>query len=203
MNPKQKPLPHMPVNDSGVTTLDKSGRARRQFRFWLDAAKEDESAMGQALDSMKNDKTKNFAGFMRNAVRLMLALLAGDTSILIELFPNIVNQIKQEAIAENNSSSASHDFERMMQEISALKELVIVPVSHQIASNSGGLQPLGAMSGVSARGQIGGISGARLIAAPVFDDEDDLDLVVSKAVSDGKSTQNFLKSMMALQEVQS
>lgn len=183
MDNNQKVVPGLVHNATGFNDAQKKDKRNRiQFRFWLDANKDDQAEWGRALDEMRTNPRMNFAKFMRDAIRLLLSLRRGDTSVLLELFPAI-------AIRQSEPSPASVDFEAMMRELSSLKELVQAP---HIAPNSS----------VSSNGGIQGIAGAnKPLAAPTFDDEDDEPLLAVQKDEDAgrRANENFLKSMMALQ----
>lgn len=199
-------LPLLAFNDSGVNATTKQDkRHRTQFRFWLDTNKADEREMGLKLDAMKDDKSKSFAQFMRDAIRLMLALIAGDLSILAELFPSVVDNIRSQAIADYQQQQASREFEIMINALATRIEnkLETVSISAQSAHKGhsivnmpqqGGLQTLGGLQTVT--------NGLKPMTAPPLNDDiadDDLGLVVTQAKGDGKAVTNFLNSMMALQ----
>jgi hypothetical protein len=195
----------LPLDDLGVTTtdikLDASGRARRMFRFWLDAAKPEEAALGVKLEEL--GKKRKFATLIRDAIRLMLALMAGDLSVLVELFPNVVEQIKAEARAEAIQSEATAQFMAFITQaaeaaasktaaaIESKRESVMVEAERLPAPvSSGGLQPLGGLKPIA----------AAPLAPPSFDDDDDFSLTVSKADNAGSNAaQNLINSLMALQ----
>ena len=197
--PKQTTLP---FNDADVTTslvkLDSSGRARRQFRFWLDAAKPEEAALGLRLEEL--GKKRKFATLIKDAVRLMLALMSGDLSVLIELFPNVVQQIKEQGRAEAAESSAIVQFQAIIAqaaEAAANKTAEAIESKRESAmiespapTAGGGLKPFGGVKSLS----------AAPISPPRFDDEDDMVLSVTKADNTGSNAgANLIRSLLALQ----
>lgn len=208
---KQATLPQFDFNDSDVTPnvrLDSSGRARRQFRFWMDAAKPEEAAIGVKLEEL--GEKRKFATFMRDAIRLMLALMTGDLSVLMQLFPHVVESIKEQGRAEGRAEATESvaftqfsAFITQAAEAAANKtaaameikrELVMVEAERQPAPmpvSSGGLKPLGGIKPLA----------AALISPPSFDDDDDdMVLEVSKAENTGSDAgANLIKSLMALQ----
>jgi hypothetical protein len=196
----------LPLDDFDVTTnsikLDSSGRARRMFRFWLDAAKPEEAALGVKLEEF--GKKRKFATLVRDAIRLMLALMAGDLSVLVELFPHVVEQIKAEGRAEAAETVASSQFLTYIQQaaeaaanktaaaLESKRETVSVEAERLPAPGiGGGLKPLGGIKPLT----------AAPLPPPSYDDEDD-DLLLEVSKADGGDSDagaNFLKSMMALQ----
>src|SRR5688572_12433263 len=77
----------MAYNDNGVKPTKKDKRWRGQFRFWLDGYKANERELGEFLLKLKQQR--NFAKFMRDAVRLLKDLREGKTDVLLEMFPHI------------------------------------------------------------------------------------------------------------------
>jgi hypothetical protein len=199
---QQPTLPQFDFNADGVKPK-KDKRRRVQFRFWLDDTKPAESGLGMALDSLL--ERRQFAKFIRDAIRLMLALMAGDLSVLVELFPNVVEQIKAEGRAEAVQSEATAQFMAFITQaaeaaasktaaaIESKRESVMAEAERLPAPGmSGGLKPLG------------GVGLKPLAAAPLppprYDEDDDILLEVSKADGgDSDANANFLKSMLALQ----
>ncbi len=62
-----------------------ANRFRLRFTFWLDLQKADEAALAEAIDGLKHNRT--FASAIRDGIRLICDLRAGQTTILLELFP--------------------------------------------------------------------------------------------------------------------
>lgn len=193
------PFSGVDVTPNGIK-LDSSGRARRQFRFWMDAAKPQEATIGFKLDEL--GKKRKFATFIRDAIRLMLALMSGDLSVLVELFPHVVEQIKAEGRAEAAETVAASQFLTYIQQaaeaaasktaaaIESKREPVAVEAERLPAPGmAGGLKPLMGPKPLA----------ATPLPPPNYDD-DDIELEVSKADNEGSDAgANFLKSMLALQ----
>jgi hypothetical protein len=92
-------------NDIGVKPNKKDKRWRGQFRFWLDGYKENERELGEFLLKLKQQR--NFAKFMRDAVRLLKDLREGNTAVLLEMFPHIQDALPAHVqIAPTTTSSA-------------------------------------------------------------------------------------------------
>jgi hypothetical protein len=77
---------------AGVTPKD--GRARAQFRFWLDVMKDSELELGFEIVLMK--KRRKFQETVKDALRLMIDLRAGRIDVLLQLFPWVKDAISQE-----------------------------------------------------------------------------------------------------------
>jgi hypothetical protein len=69
----------------GKTGVAKPSSYRRQFRFWLDAAKSDEHDLIEYI--YKLVETRLFASTIRDGLRLLRDLRARRTDVLQELFP--------------------------------------------------------------------------------------------------------------------
>jgi hypothetical protein len=92
----------------GVNTTRPDSRARRQIRFLLDARKEGERAIGQALIDLK--AKRQMTPTIRKALRLFFDLLTGSASLLREFFPDVVKTIEGQAV---------EDYKRMLDELRA------------------------------------------------------------------------------------
>ncbi|MEO8391416.1 MAG: hypothetical protein ABI700_00350 [Chloroflexota bacterium] len=58
---------------------------RMKFMFWLDSTKEDEDKLIEQIEKLKLDRL--FSKTIRDGVRLICDLRAGQTDMLFELFP--------------------------------------------------------------------------------------------------------------------
>lgn len=205
----QKTLPGIDFNDLDTTAIvnvstDSSGRCRRTYRFELDGTRAAERAIGESLAHLK--KQRAYLPFIRNALRLMFSLLAGDLSVLMELFPNIVQRIRDDAIADYvQERPASSDFEALIRDfadhIDDRLDAVQAAVATAPQSPLPGLQPV--MGQTIAMQPVAG--GPTQLAAPQFDvpdfdDDADIILEVRKDETAGAvAGDNFIRAMMALQ----
>ena len=94
----------LPGFDQVPDTPKKDTRLRYQWRFWLDANKDDELLMCEQLDELK--ERRQFAPTIRNALRLFFDLSRGNTQVLRELFPGIVAQLQTPPETPANSEFA-------------------------------------------------------------------------------------------------
>ena len=62
-----------------------ANRFRLRFTFWLDIQKADEAELAHAIEDLKQNRT--FASTIRDGIRLICDLRAGQTNVLFELFP--------------------------------------------------------------------------------------------------------------------
>jgi len=78
--------------------------------------------MAEELDQRKTER--RFAGFMRDAIRLMASLEAGQTDVLEALFPNITAQYQ--APMPQQESAVNEEFAALI--AAKIAETVSVPV---------------------------------------------------------------------------
>ena len=62
-----------------------NNRFRLRFTFWLDMHKTDEAELAETIDQLKQNRS--FASTVRDGIRLIADLRAGQTDVLFELFP--------------------------------------------------------------------------------------------------------------------
>ena len=60
-------------------------RFRLRFTFWLDLQKNDEAALAETVEILKQNRS--FVATIRDGIRLICDLRAGQTEVLFELFP--------------------------------------------------------------------------------------------------------------------
>ncbi len=96
-------------------------RFRLRFTFWLDLHKDDERWLADQIELLKNSRT--FASTIRDGIRLITDLRAGQTTVLFELFPWIKDSLQP-------SATPSDVFERMVQMQAALDVLTAQARQH-------------------------------------------------------------------------
>lgn len=69
-------------------------RQRFQFKFWLDAYVQVEYSIMESIAILKSER--KFAATMRNALRLIIDLSAGNIDVLLELFPWVKDRLNEE-----------------------------------------------------------------------------------------------------------
>lgn len=97
------------VNGSAVNAKlspDKSGRSRWQYRFWLNALNPADFALGQALEALK--AARKMESTVKQALQLFLELQRGETVLLRQLFPGVVQSIEAK-------SAANSEFEQLIE----------------------------------------------------------------------------------------
>ena len=65
--------------------MDKSGRYRKQWRFFLDYKKREDQTIAGELGKLKQQRS--FQPFIKQALRICLALRRKDVTPLVEAFP--------------------------------------------------------------------------------------------------------------------
>jgi hypothetical protein len=195
-------------NAAGVTPAPKPGRKRTrkarkdnrfrcQFRFHLDANKPDEYAIGQELAALK--KKRKYLPTIRDAIRLFLSLLKGETATLKEMFPLIVDQIEYEMIRQE----ADDDKDDLRKEIQSLRQDIaeqnkkIIP----LFDNQGGLVMAGQKPSAAAMSEAHNTlgKGITFTAAPSEDDDDDT-IEIKESASKPMAFENLLAGMLKMDE---
>jgi hypothetical protein len=160
-------------------------RFRVRQVFWLDMQKEDEFALAETIDKLKQQRT--FVRTIRDGVRLILDLRAGRVDVLLELFPFVRTALS------GSSGSGNTD------EVKALKTMLeqfIVTNSAGTTYHMGGLKSL--PSGQKQDGPKA--MNTKQFDLPRFDDEDDLDTLIVTKDTSTDSAQNFINSLQRLQQ---
>lgn len=107
------------VNDSVVKT-----RSMKQYRFWLNVADDDEYKLAEECESLKANR--GFAPTIRDGLRLILSLRRGEFDVLYELFPGIVDRVKNHLLEEAFAIIAhmAQEQEALRHEIAALRKQI-------------------------------------------------------------------------------
>jgi hypothetical protein len=157
---------------------------RLQFKFWLDITRPDEESIADIIEKLKN--ARRYTAAVRDGLRLVWDLGQGKTDVLLELFPFVKAALAPSADGSSDSGGVSKaDIERLEK---LIKEAQHGPLMKEASTT--GLQPVGLKT----------LSGVKPLAAPVYEDDEEMVLSVSKAEGNGDAGMNFLKSMMALQQ---
>lgn len=157
---------------------------RYRFSFWLDSRKSDEKGLHQLVNNLKAER--QFTSAIRDGLRLICDLRAGNTDVLYELFPNL-----RPPVVINGGGGGD------LQEIKAMLEIV---VSQQ---SSGGYQMKSVKPATQLRQNSDEADAPRALdvpklAMPVFDDDDDMPTLVIQKSSDTSASANLLKAMSNL-----
>ena len=205
-------------NDNGVTPHKKDKRWRGQFRFWLDANKPDQFSIGQYLMALKSER--KFAPTIRDAIRLIRDLRAGNTAVLCELFPWIPAAFAppQPTAGDEFAEIIADQQAALLAKIDALaapaipaepppqarsphNPPIIPPESVASPGIAPSVTPTAVLSVAPPVPRVSGplpMKGANTaIPGPVFDD-DGSDALVIKRRTDTDANRNFLASVNAL-----
>lgn len=148
---------------------------RYRFSFWLDSQKSDEKGLHQLVNNLKAER--QFASAIRDGLRLICDLRAGNTDVLYELFPNL-----RPPVVINRGGNGD------LEEIKAMLEMV---VSQQ---SSGGYQMQSALPATTGAPRALDVP---KLAMPVFEDDDSDTIIIKKSTSTDASA-NLLKAMSNL-----
>lgn len=147
---------------------------RWQVRFWLDGDKLDQLDLGKWIHSLKC--SQKFAPTVRNALTLYRELMAGETTMLYQMFPDIKPKPAPLPMPSPVIEEMQKKIDSLQDQVDLLKGILIKQ------SGPGAVDMSVKMSHV----------------APVGDAED-IELVIRKDETSGqRSAENFLKSAFAL-----
>lgn len=171
------------VQTYSIKVLIMAQKHRLRFNFWLDIAKPLEEGIADNIEILKNKRS--FSSAIRDGLRLIVDLRNGKLDVLFELFPFVkleILDLMRDVKSDDSDDNSSEDFKAQFQR---LEQLIL---SQGIKQGSPVINQIGSMKSMQ---------------SPIFNDSDDLDLVVTKDTSSGgNSAQNFLRSMQALSGVQ-
>ncbi|MFP4320839.1 MAG: hypothetical protein ACLFTK_00145 [Anaerolineales bacterium] len=160
----------------GKTSAVKPKSYRRQFRFWLDAAKSDERDLIEYI--YKLVETRQFAATIRDGLRLLRDLRARKTDVLQELFPWIDEHYRRKHRPDTSALEAK------IERLEALLQAHPLP-----APSSGGPRPLTLPGG-----------GLKPLSAPPMPEDDATLLEIKTDTEAGKrAVQNMINCMFSLQ----
>lgn len=166
---------------------------RWQLKFWLDSNKVDQLDLGRWIHELK--LTKQFAPTVRKALALYRDLMAGEFTMLYQLFPDtkpVSPPISPEKIKEMEQeiTSLRKDVDMLTGIIIKIKISETVDPSVKMSSGAGNVAPIKMLTN----------NGVNKAPAPPVDDDDDSDLlVIRKDESAGqRSAENFIRSAFAL-----
>jgi hypothetical protein len=146
-------------------------RFRLRFTFWLNINKSEERDLAEQIDDLK--RKRSFAKTIRDGIRLMVDLYAGQTDVLFELFPWIKEKLHTVSAPDGAAGLSEEKLRAIIREATAGQA-----VSHDKQE----------------------IAHVPMLPKPlVLDDELPKATVVKTAQASGKSgEQNFLNSISAL-----
>lgn len=150
---------------------------RLRFHFWLDMDNPRDIEIADLIELLKNERA--YTAAIRDGLRLIAALRAGNTDMLFQLFPGLETELQR-----------AQDVQAQLDDILRLLKRGQFS-AHAEYSNGGGemVQAIGKPLPLA----------APTITAPVFDDDDDCDLLDIGNDTSTQSAQNFINSMTNLQ----
>ncbi|MAS35621.1 MAG: hypothetical protein CL610_16545 [Anaerolineaceae bacterium] len=159
-----------------------TNRFRLQFKFWLDMHKPDEQQLAKEIDQLKQGRA--FSQVVRDGIRLIMDLWNGNLTVLLALFPWVEDAFYQRFLEQQPNPETT-----IQEQLQRLEQLLIEQGNTPIENIA---QPGAATPGSPKAMIIPQVNNA------VFEDDNQSELVVKKAKSDGKSAQNFLDSAFGL-----
>lgn len=166
-------------------------RFRLKFMFWLDVTKPADLVLAEEIEAIKAQR--RFTQTIRDGIRLIGDLRAGRLDILFELFP-WTGAAFLTAVTQPASVSAAPNNDELKREIASLRDLIL-----RTNIPTGGAGPVH-----SPRSLIPVSKSPKLLSVPQFDlpsfDDDDGDTLSVHRDTNTDSAQNFLNSMLRLQQ---
>lgn len=157
-----------------------SQRFRLRHTFWLDMNKLDEAQLAETVEWLKRDRS--FAKTIRDGIRLICDLRAGRTDVLFELFPWVLNEQTYTANPVTTGQNAlQQQLDRLEHLMLQQGSLAAMPADQAGPASTGGPKALHTPH----------------IAAPRFDDDDDLPLLIQHDMTTN-TAENFVRSMLNL-----
>jgi hypothetical protein len=154
----------------------KPQRFRLRFPFWLDLNKQDEADLADKIEHLKNERS--FTKTIRDGIRLICDLRAGQVDVLFELFPWV-----KDKLVEHTTSSPTTAIEAQLQRLEAmLTEQGAVAIDRPGIS-MGGPKPLPVAK----------------VSLPTFDDDYNQDTVIIRKATNTDAATNLVNSMLGLQ----
>lgn len=96
-------------------------RHRYQFKFWLDASKDNELLLAEEVDGLK--LRRQWQPTVRDALHLLLSLKKRKIDVLLELFPWIDDYFRAQYAVQD--SPAVSEFARLVQEQTRILEHLV------------------------------------------------------------------------------
>lgn len=176
--------------------MAKAERIKRTHKFQLDINKDVESWLHEWIEHLT--KQRKFSQYVRDGLRLMIDLSAGNLDVLIELFPWVSERLAQ----GHGATPPTPQPPPVINQTELAKE-----IAAQIVLQ-GGVNPIEMRSTNTVATQeapkVSTGQGTKQIPAPnfampVFDDDDDLStVIVTTKNTNTISTQNFLRSLTGI-----
>lgn len=108
--------------------------SRWRVTFWIDDRKTDELAIGQQVLELK--KKRQFARVVKDGIRLITSLRAGQTDVLFELFPHLEGQLASKSIPPPDSGDLERLVDRAAQQAAerVLLQMPSLPATALVAA---------------------------------------------------------------------
>ncbi|MBZ0294675.1 MAG: hypothetical protein K8L99_19070 [Anaerolineae bacterium] len=162
--------------------------ARFRFNFWLDCNKDSELLLADEIDQLK--RQRSFTAAIRDGLRLIIDLRAGRLDVLFDLFPWVRAEFLEYIQSQTPPPTD------LKQQLQRLEKLLLEQ----------GNQPIAIPAGPKALQPVNGVGPKPLqtTAIPLpEDDDEDIPLKINKDTRKINIADNFLKSAMALQAMDS
>lgn len=113
-----------PQSDNVVTPKPPKAdrRHRWQYRFWLDAHNPTDYKVAEIIGHFK--RQRSFQQALRDGLRLIFDLRAGRIDVLLELFPNIRQQLAERESASDQFNALMHEITELRRQVTATTPLL-------------------------------------------------------------------------------
>jgi hypothetical protein len=162
-----------------------SRRFRERFIFWLDLNRNEDFEVADMITDLKQER--NFTATVRDGIRLICDLRAGRVGVLLELFPWLKAELQSASPVEETTSDRA-----IKEQLDRLEKLMVEQGSVAVDSGSHPTSSNGHREPKAMN--------VPKFDAPNFEDGDDLGEIVIRKDTSTQSAQNFINSMMNLQQ---
>ena len=156
----------------------KDKRTRCQYRFWLDVTKAEEKNLYDQVQALKT--ARSFSTYVRDGLRLMISLSAGETDVLLELFPWVGKELGAGHVVEKNASASQ--MQELQGQVKYLEQLILAISAVSSSTPVTDPKPMAVPT----------------FSMPQFDEDDGISQLIVAHKGDGSSAYNFSKSVMSL-----
>ncbi len=170
---------------------------RLRFTFWLDMLNDIEQDLADYIETLKTQRS--FVKTVRNGLRVMRDLQAGQVEILFELFPWIKAEFIAGVMPKPDTDPSGN--EKIRKELEQIRDLLLRNSTPPIVASeapTGNIRMLTA-NGAAAPGAPRALN-VPALTLPTFDDDEDGDTLIIGRDTSVDSALNFVNSMLALQQ---
>ena len=166
--------------------MAKAERRKKNHKFQLNVNKEGELWLHEWIERLT--KSRKFSQYVRDGLRLMIDLSAGNLDVLIELFP----WVSERLTAVQPIAPAPVDNTDILRELQDLRQIVLERSIPDTSNDYPQMQK-------AAPKLTGKQLAAPQFALPVFDDDSELPTIITKGSTSVDSSLNFITALQHMQ----